>query len=152
MDAHCAQRCTWQREHEFDGIREPTLRQVKHGSLRVVHLQENLESRCAEPTRGTDGPIEGSPFRTDRAVCFHFPRVRSEDRSSVGRKKNARTQSLEFFEGLVMPTAEFRPFRKLVLRAGRVHFSAESNDFTLQFALFASIFRERRRKAKVENP
>lgn len=51
-----------------------------------------------------------------------------------------------------MPAAEFRPFRKFVLRAGRIHFGAKSNDFTLQFAVFAGIFRKRRRKAEIENP
>lgn len=51
-----------------------------------------------------------------------------------------------------MPPSQFRPFGELVLRAGRVHFSFELDDISLELGIFTGVFGDGDRKSQVESP
>jgi hypothetical protein len=69
--------------------------------------------------------------------------------SPLCQGNGTRTHRLVFLHGLVMASAQFRPFRELVLRADAVHIALLFEDLALELLLLASFPGCWRRQSKV---
>lgn len=114
-----------ERQHPFNVVREPAGRESEDGGGVVAELEKEFEAACADPAGDFDAPVEGGFLGAEGFVCWCYVLVSIlfsllclMKNASRGRKH---TRSFILLQDLIMSSSQFRPFRKLILRAGAVH-------------------------------
>ena len=153
LHAHRSYRRLGERQNPFHIVRKPARRESEDGGGIVAELKEKLEAAGAYPAADFDAPVEGGFVCAYCFVCCLYMLLASAlylslclARSLARSLESAmviHTRRLIILQGLIMSSTKLGPFRKLILRAGVVHFAFQLEDFALEAICLAALLRYR---------